>query len=470
MRKRRRKADEILSERAENDSEGKNSFLDSICFALLFAIMIFSTLAYGAVDFWALGINCVLTGFVLIFWFADSFATKSLKFSTNSLQLPLLGLIIIGLIQLLPLRNLEFPPELLPIPATAGLSLDPYATRLFIIQLGVYFFFFAAMLRFLNSEKRIQKTVFIVILFSSMMAFFGIIQSLSGTDWIYGIRQVTYSMPFASFINRHHFAAFMEMTIGLTLSLLYGGSTKKDKKLLLIIAIILMGISVILTGSRGGLLSLLGVVAFVTIINLTGKTAKHSEYETNSSFVKSHANLILIGSSFALLLALLGSVIFLGGDSSLMRGVGITQQADFSTGRTHFWEVALQIFANNPILGTGLDSFGIAYTRYDTWNGMMRVEQAHNDYLQTLSDTGILGFACVAAFIFLLFKKSFKLFNETTDRFGRGVIIGSLAGCFGILMHSFVDFPLRTSSNSFFFLTLAALATSSVRYSRMHRR
>lgn len=320
----------------------------------------------------------------------------------------------------------------------------------------------------LNSEKRIQKTVFIIILFSSLMSFFGIIQSLSGTEWIYGIRQVTYSMPFASFINRHHFAGFMEMTIGLTLSLLYGGSTKKDKKLLLIIAIILMGISVILTGSRGGILSLLGVIAFVTIINLTDKSSKYDEYETNPS--KSYTGLILVGSSLAILLALLGSVLFLGGDSSLMRGVGMNGPEDISNGRTHFWQTALQIFIKNPIIGTGLDSFGISYTKFDTWNGAMRVEQAHNDYLQILSDAGILGFACAAAFIFLLFKKGFRLFNETTSRFGRGVLIGSLAGCFGILMHSFVDFPLRTPSNALFFLTLAAIATSSVRYSREHRR
>lgn len=469
MKKRRRIRDTESSE-IEETYEDKNTALNSIVFALLFAMMIFSALAYGAVDAWALGINCILAGLILIFWLTDSFFTKNFKFSTNSIQLPILGIIIIGLVQMLPLRNSGFSPDLLAIPASNTLSLSPFPTQLFIVQLCVYVVFFAAMLMVLNSEKRVQKTVFIIITFSSLMAFFGIIQSLSGTDWIYGIRQVTYSFPFASFINRHHFAAFMEMTIGLTLSLLYGGSTKKDKKLLLIIAIILMGIAVILTGSRGGILSLLGVVAFVTIINLTGKSDKYAEYESNPTFSKSYANVILIGSSFALLIALLGSVLFLGGDSYLMRGIGITQQADISTGRTHFWKTALQIIADNPIIGTGLDSFGIPFTKYDTWNGNLRVEQAHNDYLQMFSDAGILGFICVAGFIFLLFKKGFKLANETTDRFGRGVIIGSLAGCFGILMHSFVDFPLRTSSNSLFFLTLAALATTSVHFSRKHHR
>lgn len=468
MRKRRKREDEEASERFDYAYEDKNSGLNSAVFALLFVMMIVSTLAYGGVDFWALGINCVLTGLVLILWLADSFFTQNFKFSTNSLQLPLIGLILIGLIQMLPLGNPGTAAETLTVPAVSTLSVSPYFTKLFVVQLCVYFVFFAAMLMVLNSEKRIQKTVFIIILFSSLMSFFGIIQHLSGSEWIYGIRQVTYAFPFASFINRHHFAGFMEMTIGLTLSLLYGSSTRKDKKLLLIIAIILMGISVVLTGSRGGILSLLGVIAFVTIINLTNKSDNYGEYETSSS--KSYTGLILVGSSLALLLALLGSVLFLGGDNSLMRGVGMTAQADVSNGRTHFWQTALQIFINNPIIGTGLDSFGIAYTKFDTWNGTMRVEQAHNDYLQILSDAGILGFACAAAFIFTLYKKGFRLLTETTNRFGRGILVGCLAGCFGILMHSFVDFPLRTPSNAFFFLTLAALATSSVRYSRLHQR
>jgi hypothetical protein len=47
------------------------------------------------------------------------------------------------------------------------------------------------------------------------------------------------------------FAAFMNMTIGLTLGLLYGNATKQDKRLLLIIAFVLMGIALMFTGSRG---------------------------------------------------------------------------------------------------------------------------------------------------------------------------------------------------------------------------
>ncbi len=130
----------------------------------------------------------------------------------------------------------------------------------------------------------------------------------------------------------------------------------------------------------------------------------------------------------------------------------------------------MKIFLDYPIFGAGLDSFGTAFTRYDTWNGTFRVEQAHNDYLQVLAEAGILGFACIAGFIFLLFKQSLQIIGTASDNFRRSAAIGALAGCFGILVHSFFDFPLRTTANAFFFLILVVVATTSIYYPKFSRR
>jgi hypothetical protein len=45
------------------------------------------------------------------------------------------------------------------------------------------------------------------------------------------------------------------------------------------------------------------------------------------------------------------------------------------------------------------------------------------------------------------------------DRFRRGVALGALGGCAGVLVHSFFDFTLHTTANALLFLLLAALAT-----------
>jgi hypothetical protein len=41
----------------------------------------------------------------------------------------------------------------------------------------------------------------------------------------------------------------------------------------------------------------------------------------------------------------------------------------------------------------------------------------------------------------------------------RGVALGALSGCAGVLVHSFFDFTLHTTANGLMFLLLAALAT-----------
>lgn len=447
---------------------GESSRLSGFIFFLLLVIPVFSAVAFGAVDTWALGVLSLFSSLIVIFWTADAFFKKELQFNSSLLQLPLLGLIIIGLIQLLPLRRADVSDNLISVSAVDSLSLSSYQTRLAVTQLVIYFIFFAAALVFINSRKRLRKTVLTIIIFGSLMAFFGILQRLANPEIIYGFREVGQAIPFASFINQHHFAAFMEMTSGLTLALLFGKSTKKDKRFLLIIAAVLMGISVVLTGSRGGMLSLMGVIGFIIISNLLDKRKEKGAIETDKKNYR--RNFALIAGGLALIIGLFGAVILLGGDESLIRGIGLQSgQQDVSNGRSHFWQIALKIFFDYPILGTGLDSFGTAFTHYDTWNGTFRVEQAHNDYLQILADAGILGFVCVATFIYLLFKQSLRVIGKTADSFLRDAATGALAGCFGILIHSFFDFPLRTTSNAFFFLLLVVIATTPIKSSKLNR-
>lgn len=456
--------EENLTKKMSETSDAEISRLNSTVFVLLYFVPVILTIAYGAVDVWALGFQVIFAGAIAILWLADSFIKKSFQFSPSLIQIPLLGLILIGLIQLLPLRSANVSGGLLSVPAVASLSLDAYSTRFAVIQLIVYFIFFAAALVFINSRERLRKIVSLIIIFGAVTAFFGILQYLANLESIYGLRPSPQAQPFASFINKHHFAAFMEMTLALTLALLFGKAIKKDKNLLLIIAAVIMGIAIVLTGSRGAFLSLLGVLAFVIAANLMKKDdgEKINHFRRNFAF---------IGGGIALISVLFGAVFLLGGDESLLRSVGLQNASnDLSSGRTHYWQVALKIFFDYPIIGIGLNSFGTAYPQYDTWNGTFRVEQAHNDYLQMLSEAGIFGFACIAAFIFLLFRRGLQTIGRAHDAFRRSAAIGALAGCFGILLHSFFDFPLRTPSNTYFFLILAALATASIHHSTAHRR
>jgi len=445
------------------------SRLSGIIFLIICVTLIFTVVAFGAVDFWALGVLSLLSGLIAILWLADAWLNKEFRFNPNLLQIPLLGLIFIGLIQLLPLRSLEVSNELLSVPAAASLSLAPYSTRLAIVQLIVYFVFFAAALTFINNQDRLQKIVATAVTFSSLMAFYGILQHLANLDAIYGLRLPNQAVPFASFVNGHHFAAFMEMTIGVTFALLFGKATRDNKRIFLIIAVVVMGMAIIFTSSRGGMLGLLGVIGFITAANILQKPAGETSLPVENG-KNYRRNFAFIGGGLVLILILFGAVLLLGGDESLLRSTGLANPEDISNGRSHFWQIAWQIFLDYPVLGAGLDSYAFAFPRYDTWNGTLRVEQAHNDYLQILADAGILGFICIAGFIFLLFKQGLRTVTESLNSFRRSTAIGALAGCCGILIHSLFDFPLRTPSNAFFFLTLTVLAVTSINPPKLPRK
>ena len=440
----------------------ENSGFSPAIFVLLLLIPIASTVVYGAVDTSALGILAILTALVALLWLAHGWKTGGLPLVANSLQIPLAGLIAIGIIQLLPLGGDAAASELLGVPAASALSIDPYSTRFFIVRLIVYAIFFAAVLTFIRSEGHVKKTAVILIVFGGVMAFFGILQRLAEPDAIYGLRPTPQAIPFGSFVNQHHFAAFMEMTSGLVLGLIFGSGVAPDRRILLVIAAVIMGLAVVFTGSRGGMLSYAGVILFAAVAGriYAGADRKRTGRDVAAADTRQRKLSAIAGAAAVVFIAL-GLVVFLGAESNLLRGLGFQGSAgDPTSGRSHFWLIGLKIFLANPIIGTGLDTFAFAFPQFDTRSGLYRVENAHNDYLQTLSDSGILGFLCVAAFIWMLFRKGLARIAALHDRFARGVAVGALAGCFGILIHSFFDFPLRTTSNGFIFLMLAALAAN----------
>jgi O-antigen ligase len=119
-----------------------------------------------------------------------------------------------------------------------------------------------------------------------------------------------------------------------------------------------------------------------------------------------------------------------------------------------------RIFLDHPILGTGLGTIQLVYPPYETLYDGKVVNHAHNDYLEALAETGILGGLCCAWFIAVLFLVALRSLQETAHTFGAALRLAALVGCCGILAHSLVDFNLHIPANAFFFFLMALLASS----------
>lgn len=421
---------------------------------ILCVIIVVSVLLYGAVDTGTLALLALLSFALVGYWSWVSMSTRALPISLNVVQLPIIALGIIGLIQILPFGGSSVPAGVLGIPAAASISLDPYATRFFLMRLFLFVLFFAAALTFINSISRLRIVAVTLITFGGLLAFYSILQRVEDPGSIYGLRQPAQAIPFGTFINRHHFAALMEMTLGLSLGVVFAGGVKRNRWPFIGAAAVVMAIAIVLTGSRGGVIGLVTSLVAIAVFTAYGRSEMRDRAEIGGF---SPRLILMAGAVF--LIVTLGIVLFLGGADPLLRGTGISSgSGDFTSGRIDFWRTAIKIFLAHPIIGVGLDAFGVAYSTYDASSGMFRVEQAHNDYLQTLADAGVIGFACISAFIFLLMKKGTDVIRQTSPGFRRGAAVGALAGCTAILVHSFFDFPLRTPANAFIFLALAAVA------------
>ena len=121
-----------------------------------------------------------------------------------------------------------------------------------------------------------------------------------------------------------------------------------------------------------------------------------------------------------------------------------------SPSRSNAASEALQLFRAHPAAGVGIGN--VLITRTDL-SGRLHVQRyVHNEYLQTLVEQGIVGFALLAA-LFLALARLLWL-NRPRDRDRRALWAGVVAACAAAAVHAGFDFVWHVPVIP---LTLAAL-------------
>lgn len=101
--------------------------------------------------------------------------------------------------------------------------------------------------------------------------------------------------------------------------------------------------------------------------------------------------------------------------------------------RFDYWRAALLIARDHPMLGSGPGTFGIGYAKVKSPQSEMS-RLTHNDYLEQLSDSGIIGFLLFLSFITISVVVLYRYSNEKF----RFVVLAVL----GVLFHEVVEFHL----------------------------
>lgn len=416
------------------------SRLNKIIFFLLCATPIATTLAYGTVHQPLIIVFYIMMTLMLILWSVDSGLGGAIRVSRSKLQIPLLALGIYALIQTIPFSTIAGFGGVDEIPRT--ISVEPFSTKVTALHIFALTAFFALSLVYIESAARLRRLVTVITVFGSIYAFYAILQSVLSPTKIYGLYGPAFAIPFGSFVNRHNFAAFIEMAVSIPLGMVFVGAVRHDKRLLYWIAIALMASALLLSGSRGGLVAF--VVEIIVLLIVTTRARGKKNFALKAAL------------SLLIVIAAVGGAIFVGGDTSLTRFAETATSADVTSSRTHIWGVTLKIITTHLPLGAGLGAYPQAYTAFDTTGGLERVEQAHNDYLQVLADAGLVGVVLGAFFLFWFFRKGVRNVARK-NTFRRGVAVGAFAGCCAILTHSMFDFVLHITAISAMFLMLLAM-------------
>ena len=393
------------------------------------ALVVFAVAAHGGVEEWARAVFETGAGLLFLAWSIWIFFNRGEQPVLSPLLPPLAALSFIVLGQWF-----------------FRWTASPYNTRIeLLLLLADLIVLFLAVQAFRTLEDW-RGFVWFGMGFGFLVSIFAILQHLTSNGKLYWFREIrSGGLPFGPYVNRNHFAGFAELVLPLALIPLVLGRVRRERwPVVGLFAVLPIG-ALFLSASRGGIVSFgaeLGVLALVMILRRT------------------MAKQWFAGVAVLLVAMLLVSWL---GVAQILQRLSSVQLLEVTAGkRSSMRRDTWQIFLHHPVTGTGLGTLQIVYPRYESLYDGKIVNHSHNDYLEALAETGILGGFCCAWFLGVLFSESLKRLRQLNNSFAGTLQLSGLVACSGFLVHSLVDFNLHIPSNALLFFLMAHLATSEI--------
>lgn len=340
-------------------------------------------------------------------------------------------------------------------PPNLPLSLDPGATLRGFFSLVPPFAIFIAALQVSNEVR--QRATILLLIFAFFSVVLGLAQLAQGPSS--GLRP--YAVTNASdavglFANRNHFAALLYAAIplaGAWAGWLSSGQ-KWNRIAGIALAWVVLGSLILGVGisrSRAGVgLGILGLMMTIPLL-LPGRTADAGR---SRLFVLGVASLIVIAILIAIQFSLMG--VLSRFDSELADDL-----------RAEMALTTLQAIWSYLPFGSGFGTFPSIYAMFEALPSLREayVNHAHNDYLELVLEGGLPALAILVGFLVWLLVRGIGVWRAVS-----GGVDGRLAKAASIsllllLLHSFVDYPLRMTTLAGVLALLCALLVAPLRQS-----
>jgi O-antigen ligase len=395
-------------------------------------LVVFGVASHGAVEDWARAVLEIGAALLFLAWAVRAYLTQEHQLVLSPLLFPLVALLLLAFGQWLLHR-----------------TASSYDTRmeLQLLLADILLLFLAA-----QSFRTIEDWrgfVWFVMSFGFLVAIFGILQHLTFNGKLYWFREMHFGgIPFGPYVNRNHFAGFMELVIPMSLAPLVLGKVRRQRWFLVsLFAVVPIG-ALFLSASRGGIISFAVQVGFLVLWLLVRRTAGRN---------------LLSGGAILLLAFLMVSWL---GVQQLVERFSSLQSLEVTSGkRASMRADTWRIFLDHPWTGTGLGTLQLVFPAYETLYDGKIVNHTHNDYLEGLAETGIVGGLCCLWFLGVLFFDSLRRLSQPNGTFASTLQLSAFVACLGFLTHGLADFNLHIPANALVFFLLANLATSEIRQS-----
>jgi O-antigen ligase len=325
-------------------------------------------------------------------------------------------------------------------------SVYPYATKYELLEYLAYTGALFLAVQCLHRE-RLRIFALTMTVFGFLIAVEAIAQEFSADGKLYWLRTPSHGgWVFGPYVNHNHYAGLMEMLIPFAIVLSMPAMLRQGWRLMAIFAAIIMIASLYLARSRGG------IAGFVVELALLA-------FYLGPKLRLKQRGLWLLGTVLVLATAL---VLWLGADLMLARVLSTRGdvELDLVTGRLRILHDSWPMFLQKPLLGWGLGCFPISFPPFKTFYTDKFVNQAHNEYLQVLIETGLVGFGIMLWALVALFRRARALWRREFDRYS-ALRVAALAGLAALLVHNLVDFNLHIPANAALFFTLCGIVTGS---------
>ena len=399
---------------------------------LLLVLTLFAApFPYGSVYTWAWTSLTVMMLLVVALWMLGSLRAGTLRLGFSPLYLPMLLFVALVLAQL-----------------AFHLTLTPLDTKTSLLQIAMYFvlFFVVIQLFWDSPEKAWRRVGFAVLVFGFLFSFLAILQFLWNPARIVWLGRDVGS-PFGPYIDRDHYAGLMEMIGPFAAGYVLSRPRRDPLNGVLWAAVLVPVVSLLLTGSRGGFVAMLAEVAILVWILIRRNPLPGGQRRIVAT------GLALVAGA-ALFFWLVPSIVLskLGAFNSYVPEV-------HGGSRWLLWKDSVGILRDHRWVGAGLGSFVTVYTLYQTVPLDLITQHAHNDYVEALAESGLVGGILVVLALIMFLRITIRNVAGRSASEREWIQMGAAIACYGLLVHSFVDFNLHIPANAIWFVFCAGIAS-----------